>query len=119
MPEVERFYKSVRCSATIVSICVVTNIGTHIFYLVCDMGTQFFRLITYTLCFVKTLLCVSDLVSKSCFIYESNFIGIFVSIFIIATNYDFFNNTFKNTSVKLLQHFILRQCLFEILHSSL
>ena len=26
-----------------VTICVVTNIGTHILYLVYDMGTHFFR----------------------------------------------------------------------------
>ena len=28
---------------TTVSTCIVTNIGTYIFYLVCDMGTHFFR----------------------------------------------------------------------------
>ena len=30
-------------SSTTVSTCVVTNIGTHILYLVYDMGTHFFR----------------------------------------------------------------------------
>ena len=37
------FYRCVLVKRTTVSTCVVTNIGTHILYLVYDMGTHFFR----------------------------------------------------------------------------
>lgn len=58
-----------------------------------------------------------EAILESGFVYKSDLIGICISVIVVPSDNDFFNNTFKNRSIKFFKNLILSKSLSEAFYS--